>query len=561
MPSLERVPPILVACRRCWSWPAAILSGVLLTICYPRFENGWLVWSALTPLVCATWFRPPATAATRWRRVLWSLGPGYLTGAIFFTATFHWLGSLAKLYGSPILLSLPVLLGLFFALYVAVWSWFLQVLVAPGDARRFPNSWRNLATGAAGASAWVVLEWVRSWLFGGFGWNGLGVALHRDLAMIQIADVTGVWGLTWLVVFVNLMSVIIVRRILGELGPQFLRRIRWEFSLSVALVVAVFSYGVRALLKNDLGPVVPLRVAAIQPNIPQVEKFDPQFEAKTLETLARLTTLATFAQPTPQLVIWPEATLPRPMYGDDKTYKFVLDEAKRGDFGLLLGTIDFDPEKDEDYNVAVLLTERGEAQQHYRKMHLVPFGEYLPLRPIFSPLCGELVPGDFTPGREFTLLHLPDPKVDLAALVCFEDTLGDLTRRFVARGAQVLVNVTNDGWFADSPAAEQHLANALFRAVETRRPLVRGGNTGLSGSVDPFGRVARFDRSSNAPVPRDVIPFLKPFEEGFVAGQVAVPTSNRMTFYTRHGDWLPHLSIAITALALARSLFAARRQS
>ena len=126
------------------------------------------------------------------------------------------------------------------------WTWFLDaVLVPPGEARSFPNSWRNLATAALGASAWVALEWVRGWLFGGFGWNGLGVALHRDLAMIQIADLTGVWGLSWLVAFVNLMAVIIVRRIIGELGPLFLKRVRWEFSISVALVVGVFSYGVR----------------------------------------------------------------------------------------------------------------------------------------------------------------------------------------------------------------------------------------------------------------------------------------------------------------------------
>lgn len=537
--------------QRGWPWLAAVLSAVLLTICYPRFEQGWLVWTALTPLLCATWFRPAAKPTAWWRQALRSIAPGYVTGVIFFASTFHWLGSLAKLYENPALLSLPILLSLLFGLYVGLWTWFLEIIVPEGEARRFPNSWRNLATGAIGASAWVMLEWTRGWLFGGFGWNGLGVALHRDLAMIQIADLTGIWGCTWLVAFVNLMSVIVVRRLIGEFGPAFLRRVRWEFSLSVGLVVAVFSYGVRALVANDVGPTIPLRVAAIQPNIPQVEKFNPQFEDKVIETLGRLTALATTAQP--QLLIWPEATTPRPLFGDEDTYRFVLEQAKRDGFGLLLGSLDFDPAKDEDFNIAALFTKGGKEIQMYRKMHLVPFGEYLPLRPIFSPLAGEMVPGDFTRGREFTLLHLREPAVSLAALVCFEDTVGDLTRRFVASGAQLLVNITNDGWFADSPAAEQHLANAIFRSVETRRPLMRCGNTGLTGSVDPFGRVARFDRSAGTPVSPTVIPFLKPFEQGFVAGQLAVPTAHRLTFYTRHGDWLPHLCTGLVALSLLRA--------
>lgn len=480
-------------------------------------------------------------------------------GVIFFASNFHWLGSLAKLYQNPVLLSLPVLLALLFGLYVGLWTWFLEVIVPEGEARRFPNSWRNLATGALGASAWVMLEWTRGWLFGGFGWNGLGIALHRDLAMIQIADLTGVWGCTWLVAFVNLMMVIVVRRLIGEFGPAFLRRVRWEFSLSVGLVVAVFSYGVRTLIANDTGPTVPLRVAAIQPNIPQVEKFNPQFEDKVIETLGRLSTLATTAQSQPQLLIWPEATTPRPLFGDEDTYRFVLEQAKRDGFGLLLGTLDFDPGKDEDYNIAALFTKGGTEIQMYRKMHLVPFGEYLPLRPVFAPLAGQMVPGDFTRGKEFTLLELREPAIRLAALVCFEDTVGDLTRRFVGGGAQLLVNVTNDGWFADSPAAEQHLANAIFRTIETRRPLMRCGNTGLTGSVDPFGRVARFDRTAGTPVSPTVIPFLKPFEQGFVAGQLPVPTANRMTFYTRHGDWLPRLCTGLVALALLRAFLTKRR--
>ncbi|HEX8295160.1 MAG TPA: apolipoprotein N-acyltransferase [Chthoniobacteraceae bacterium] len=531
---------------------------MLLVLCFPPFNQGWLVWVALTPLLCAVWFSSGTKPGLR------SLALGYVAGLFFFTGTFYWLGTLAALYENPLLLSLPVLLALVLSSYFAVWTWMLSQLLAPAAIRTFPSSLRNLWIGAAGACVWVALEWTRGWLFGGFGWNGLGVALHRDVAMMQIADITGVWGLTWLVAFINLMAVIVIRRIVGEFGPVFLKRIRWEFSFSVALVVLVFAYGVRALIAGGDKSQLPLRVAAIQPNIPQQEKFDPNFEDRVFATLDRLTGLALLTQPPPQLVIWPEATTPRPMFADAKNYGFVLEQAKRGDFGLLIGTLDSDPVRGEDYNIAALFTEQGQTLQSYRKMHLVPFGEYLPLRPFFAGFLGELVPGDFTAGLEPAILDLKRPALRIGALICFEDTLGDLARRSVAKGAQLLVNITNDGWFATSPAAEQHFANAIFRAIETRRPLVRCGNTGVTGSTDAFGRTVGFEsKRPNLRIP-GVLPFLKPFQQGFVSGEISVPTSNHLTFYTRFGDWLPIGSSLITgtllAVALLRS-FKARGRS
>ena len=525
------------AFSRVWPWLAAVFTGVLLIFCFPRWDQGWLAWLALTPLICAVLF----SHHNGRRAALRKAALGYVAGLVFFTGTFVWLSTtLAALYENRWLLALAPLVAMVFSFYFAFWTWFIgAVLVRDDAARKFPRSLGNLGTAAAGACAWVAHEWVRERLFGGFGWNDLGVALHRDLPMIQIADLTGVPGISFLVVFCNLMGVIIVRRIIGELGPVFMKRIRWEFSFTMALIALVFAYGVRALLQKDGGESVALRVVAVQPNIAQTEKFDADMEAKIFAELAKLTSLAALARPAPQLVLWPESATPRSMFADDVSYNFVLDQAKALDGALLLGTTDFDPEKREDYNTAALLTEHGEKQQFYRKMHLVPFGEYLPLRPIFGGLCGQMVPADFTPGREATVLELPDPKIRLAALICFEDTLGELTRRFVQSGAQVLVNITNDGWFAQSPAAEQHLANAVFRAVENRRPLIRCGNTGVTCAVDSHGRVE---------------PWLKPFQQGFVTREVRVPVNAATTFYTRHGDWFAHLSMLVTALVLARGL-------
>lgn len=536
-PSSFRLRPS--ALSRAWPWLAALTSGGLLTLCFPRWDQGWLAWLALTPLICAAFF-----SHTAGRRVgLRKAALGFVAGLVFFTSTFHWLSTtLSELYQNPWLLALAPLVALVFGFYFAFWTWFIgAVLVRADAARKFPRSLSNLATAAAGASAWVAHEWVRERLFGGFGWNGLGVALHRDLPMIQIAEFTGVPGLSFLVVFANLMAVIVVRRIIGEIGPVFLKRVRWEFSLSIALIVLVWAYGVRQLWRNDLGPGVPLRVVAVQPNIPQTEKFDPAMQERIFSELAKLTGLAAATRPAAQLVLWPESSTPRSMFADDESYHFVLAQARALSGALLLGSTEFDPDTLADYNIAALLTPRAGQPRIYRKMHLVPFGEYLPLRPVFEPFCGELVPSDFRAGTEFTVFDLPDPRIRIAALICFEDTLGELTRRFVQKGAQALVNLTNDGWFAQSAAAEQHLANAVLRAVENRRPLIRCGNTGVTCAVDAYGRVDRW---------------LRPFQQGFAARDVHVPTAGPLTFYTRHGDWLSHLSMLATAGVLVRALFA-----
>lgn len=515
-----------------------MLTGGLLTLCFPPWNQGWLAWIALTPLAAAAF-----TPGGRWRRA----ALGYVAGIVFFATTFWWLGTLADLYRNPWLHTLPVLLALYMGLFFAFWTWFLGAVLGSFDpTRTFTHSVRNLALGALGACAWVAHEWVRERLFGGFGWNPLGVALYRDLAMIQVAEFTGTPGLSGLVVFANLMGVIIVRRIVGELGPNFSRRIRWEFSFTMALIALVFAFGIRRLLHPEAIEQKPLRVAAVQPNIPQDDKFDRDAEDRVLEQLGQLTKLAILTQPAPQLVLWPESALPRGMFASERNFHFVTDLAQEGDFAMLFGTVDFDEDKREDYNTALLLTGRGSAHQSYRKIHLVPFGEYLPARPVFGRFLGELVPGDFTPGREYTVLHMTEPPAELAALVCFEDTLGDLARHFVLNGAQVLVNVTNDGWFAQSPAAEQHLANAALRAVENRRPLVRCGNTGVTAQVLPNGDIERW---------------LPPFQQGFVAREVRVPVHPRTTFYTQHGDWVSIVGIVLTLSALGASFVRRSRAS
>jgi apolipoprotein N-acyltransferase len=499
------------------AWLGAAASSALLALCYAPWNFGGLVWFALAPLVAAIWFGAKRPFLL-----------GYIAGLAFFTVTFHWLHALAELFETPALYGLPLLLGAYLALYPAVWAWFLA-RITPAT---WMNSWRNLATGALAASAWTALEWVRGWMLSGFGWNGLGVALHRDLPVIQIAEFTGTLGLSWLVAFVNVMMVIIVRRIVGEIGPGFLRRIRWEFSITVSVVVIVFSYGLRQLLQPQPPAGTTLQIAAVQPNIPQTQKFDPAAEDETLATLERLTLMAAAMQP--DLILWPEASTPRGIFADQNLFDRF--EKLRADVQrpMLVGTVEGDATG--FYNSAMLLPAGSESLREqpptYRKIHLVPFGEFLPLRFLLGPVVGDLIPGDMDAGRDFTIFHLGQTK--LSTLICFEDTLGNQTRRFAEAGADLLVNLTNDGWFLRTCGAEQHLANSVLRAVENRRSLVRCGNTGVTSLVRPSGYVDRW---------------LESHREGFAVKTVSIPAAPP-TFYTRHGDWIAWACTAATLGAL-----------
>ncbi len=494
-----------------------------MALCFPGWDQGWLCWVVLTPLISAIWFS--GSGSVRRAAAL-----GYVAGLAFYWPAFHWLTTVTGIGW--------FLLAFYMALYPAAWGAFIAYTrPAAGD---FTRSGANLRLALAGAAAWVALEWVRGWLFSGFGWNTLGSALHGQLAFIQIAELTGVGGLSALVVLTNLIAVITVQRFRSEIHT---RRIRphWDFSVTMAVIALIFLYGVRALFRPVPEGTTELRVAAVQPNIPQYQKFDPAFEDAIFERLTHLTQAALALEP--QLLLWPEAATPRGLFADQRNFAFVRDLAEQTDAAFLLGTLDHDAER-RDYNIAALLTHRAKAIQTYRKMHLVPFGEYIPFRqsfPLFAWVVGDLVPSDFTPGTEPVVMEFgSEPAVRTGVLICFEDTLGELTRRFVLGGAQILVNVTNDGWFLDSPASRQHLANAIFRAVENRRPLVRAANTGVTAFIDAQGRVTHRLEALNT--------------EGILAGVVPLPSASApLTFYTRHGERFSQACVALALLALLRA--------
>ncbi len=573
MSSEERRTPILDPARplrRWWPLPAALASGGLLTLCFAPWNQAWLCWLALTPLLAALWslradlpvaddapgkwWRPRwlrRLAAKRWAR---GFALGYAAGLVFFWGAFYWLAQVTGI-GWFIL---PFYMGLYFA----AWGAFVATLAHPGEARLAESPQRvismaqsilrtpepastspllrsrwNLWFAFLGAAAWTGLEWVRGWMFSGFGWNDLGVALHDNVAFLQITAWTGVGGLSFLAAFVNIIAVATVLRFSLEVRTHRIRP-HFDFTLTVTAMLLVFSYGIHRVRSTarelaQPGATVALRVAAVQAGIPQDQKWNPTLEEHIHDQYRRLSDAAIATHP--QLLLWPEAATTYGMFdarGDTKN--FVDGIADKAGCNLLLGTLDYDFGSDgraeADYNAAMLRATGDLRYQIYRKMHLVPFGEFVPFRhsfPLFAWIIGDQVPGDFAAGTEPGVFLAHDPDVRLGPLICFEDTVGRVARQPVLLGAQVLVNITNDGWFGRTAANQQQLAESVFRAAENRRPLVRCANTGVTAFVDATGRVTQLLRELGTG---------SVFAAGVLAGEIKVSVDPALTFYTRHGE-------------------------
>jgi len=555
--------------RLLWPWLAAIATGVLYAACFPPFNYDWLCWIALTPLLAAVWFSG-GESKRRWMR---DILLGYVAGVSFFWSIFSWLQTV----------TVPgwFLVGAYMAIYIALWSWLCGLLrpglrklrdkpveglaavsqrlnqkyaaergemiqpdvpeLAPDSpARRSPwlSSINNLRLAFFLATAWVAQEWLRSIVFSGWGWNTLGTALHRQIVLIQIAELTGVAGISFMVAFTNVILLATVRRFILETQVKPMRP-HFDLTLTMASVVGVMAFGLHCLqIHRETSP---LNVALVQPNIPREEKFTVEFATKTFDLFTRLSRPALESSIKPDLLVWPESAMPGPVLGDELSHRFVMDFSASAKTDLMLGTIDQDEE--HAYNAALLVSDGGAHLQIYRKVHLVPFGEYVPGRhtiPLLARVVGDQVPDDFAFGKEFTVFKLSGDKAKIAPLICFEDTIGDLARQFVLAGANLLVNVTNDGWFLRSAGSRQHLANAVFRCVETRLPMVRAANTGVTCFINEFGNITEMLVDENR----------SPFTQGTLTGQVGIVANPEPTFYVRHGEWFAYVCVVIAALTL-----------
>ena len=513
---------------------------------------------------------------------------GYVAGLAHYLASLYWLLLIPyRWHGIPLGPGLGWLaLGAFLALYPATWVW-LCVKVSgaksevPGSGAGSTAAIRNLslphwtqrtAWALFCAAAWVALEMLITRLFGGFPWNLLGASQYRLVPLIQIASVTGVYGVSFLLVWTSVSLLNAMRTVL--LRPAW--RSVWiaDILLPGLAVFALFVSGYQHL-QHLPEPERKLKVTLVQPGIPQTLIWDADRNLERFADLLRLSEQALTNQT--DLLIWPEAAVPSFAAWDTNIFPAITNLAREHRVWLILGSDDLGrlehptaSEKYEYYNASFLVNPDGQFVSRYKKRNLVIFGEYVPLvrwLPFlkwFTPIEGGFTPGDRPVPFELdgwggrprepqaetndgSRVRSPHPRVKTSVLICFEDIFPQLGRDSVEPDTDFLVNLTNDGWFGEGAAQWQQAACAIFRAVENGVPLVRCANTGLTGWADAGGRLRQIfadDRGSVYGVGylTAEIPLLRP-------GEPRAPT-----FYRQHGDWFGWgcVGVALLTLVLVR---------
>jgi apolipoprotein N-acyltransferase len=505
----------------------ALLSGVLLAASFPKYGHSAFAWTALAPLLIAVVMEVQRTAAQTPRRgrvfVL-----GWIAGFVHFSLTVSWVVEVMNLHGGlPVVAAWLVMFLL--AAYLALYPALCAVLVARA-VRRFGLVGLWLAP-----LVWVGTEWLRGWVGGGFPWALLGTSQAGVTPIIQLASVTGVFGVSLLLALVSTAAAALAltrerRHMIAGIATLGL----------VAMVAALGTWRVAGGALVTQGPVV--KVGLLQGNVEQNQKWDPAFRAVILQRYLDLSRRV--INEGARLVVWPEASTPFFLEAEPAAAAPIRALARETRTPMIVGTDEYerDAEGDRIYNSAVAIGEDGTSVGGYRKMQLVPFGEYVPLKSLLffvGPLVEKV--SDFAPGTEPTVLDASGIRTGVA--ICYEVVYPWIPRAFAAGGAELLTTITNDAWFGRSSAPYQHFAQASVRAVENGRYLVRAANTGISGVVDPYGRTLQ-----TTPL----------FVEAAVTADVRLIHSR--TIYSHAGDivaWLGLVVCAFLAWPFRRALASA----
>ncbi|MFC1590534.1 apolipoprotein N-acyltransferase [Candidatus Omnitrophota bacterium] len=497
----------------------ALTCAILLITAFPNFNVWPLAWFGLVPLFFAIEGKTPRQA----------FAISYIAGILFFSGTMYWL----------IHVTLPgmIILILYLALYFGFFSVFFV----------FTRPHPRLAVATVPA-AWITLEYIRSNLFSGFGWALLGYSQSSALPAIQIADIAGAYGVSFLIVMVNCGVYFALKSLKSASLKAFS-----PLMIAGLCLLAALAYGQYRL--NNIFTGEPLKVSVIQGSIPQEQKWEEAFRERIISAYEGLTREAALEQP--DLIIWPETAFPG-ILGTDSTMDarlaalagevkaHILVGAPRAQGGLL-------------YNSAILFSGQGKVVALYDKLNLVPFGEYIPFKKFFA-FVERLAPvpiGDFRKGSQYTVFRFDVNRrrssgtkiirkkktVKFSCLICFEDIFPALARQFKKDGAQFLVNITNDAWFKRSSAPYQHAQASVFRAVENRSSVVRAANTGLSCFIDQRGGIT----GRVADGKRDL------FVDGFKTADIMLADTD--SFYRRYGDIFVYLAMLLAAASVLSIMF------
>ena len=488
----KRVCPLLLC----------LASAVLLVLAFPKTDIWIFSWIGLIPFMYALEGKSPAAA----------FRTGYFCGILFFAGTLYWFIHMAASAGIPGFLSF--LAVVFIVLYLAVYFGLFAFLCC------YFSSKTTLEKLFLYPSLWVALEFIRDWLFTGFGWLCLGYSQYKILPLIQIADMTGVFGVSFLIVMVNY----VLKEALST------RAVRRELAIVSIILLVVVGYGMMKL-ENQTPSQGTMTVAVIQPNVAQQIKWEPAVWPLTMQKLQEITATVvgnSEQSSKPDLVIWPETSFPGYIWESPELYEELKQFVAGLKTPLLFGAV-MSVDK-HYYNAAILLSADGKVVTEYDKLHLVPFGEFIPFRHVLTWLTDILSLEDFTAGKEYMLFPAPGGGQNhFSVLICFEDTIGRLVRKFVQHGANLLANITNDAWFADSKEPFMHLQASVFRAVENRRSLVRAANTGVSCVIDKTGRIYNYLQKDGK----------KTFVTTFAVEKISF--ENEQTWYTKLGDIFTYL--------------------
>jgi len=444
----------------------AAASGIVLALAFPAVDWSPLAWIGLVPLL---WLALGRGVGVAFRT-------GWIGGVAFFLVTLYWLAATIGTYTnlSPLvsvgpLLLLCAVLAVFFGLFTAGCEW----------ARL-----RGIELALVAPPLWVVLEWIRTYILGGFPWVALGYSQYRTTYLIQFAEFTGVYGVSALVVLVNVIVYRAFRRWQDGEAPG-----TGGMLALTGLLMLLVAWGFWRVHDLAAAPAIgSLRVGFVQGNVAQDVKWDPAYQEATLDRYAALTEQA--VGDGAELVVWPETAAPFFFQDDSALRDRVTALARRHRVWLLVGTPAFSYGDGGLllHNRVYLVTPDGTADQYYDKIQLVPFGEYVPLARLFF-FVHKVVEGigEFRAGTGPVVFTTP--RGSFGTLICYEGIFPGLTRRFIDQGADFLINITNDAWFGRTSAPYQHLAMVTLRAIENRVPIVRVANTGFSAMVEPDGRI------------------------------------------------------------------------
>ena len=495
----------------------AVLSGFLIFLSFPKYGCGLLAWIAFIPLFFAL-----RNAVTLFQGLLF----GFISGIVGYIGIIYWIAYVIVNYGYlPFYVGLALML--LFAAYLS-----LYVLFFGGCIVYFRD---RLPLWLIAPPLWVCLEYGKSFIFTGFPWENLGYSQYLNTYLIQFADVFGVPGLSFLIILVN-----------AAVFEAVSRKSKKEYAVAglvLLLMAGIYVYGffrleqVQALAGKS--PAMP--VSLIQGNIDQSVKWDKHYKKETLNTYERLS--VNKANSPGRLIVWPETAVPFKFQNVNTLRDQIINLTLKTKSWLLFGSISSIPRMDgqDIFNSAYLLSPFGDVRGKYDKVHLVPYGEYVPLRDLLPFIEGFTAGiGDFSQGAGFHPLFMDDKKIGV--LICYEGILPSAARAYKNQSAGLLVNITNDAWFGSTSAPFQHFSMSIFRAVETRLYLVRAANTGISGIIDPTGKVTA----------RTNI-----FQEAALNG--AVKFVKIPTLYDQYGDIWVIICFVITVLCFILSLIWRRK--